>query len=297
MILETAGKICDGLFSVGHSLFPAYLLTSPEPVLFEGGITVLGPTYGKDLENHLGDASRLSLNLITHAHYDHCGAVPYLKRRIASLRTGASGEAGEILRDEDSVAEMRRMNEVYETRFPHLMKGEDVSFRGLDPDMTLRDGDRLDLGKGWSVDVIATPGHTKDSLSFYIPGIRALVPGEAVGLYTTGLFIQSEFSSSYEAYMESLGRLSRLDVRILLMAHLYVLTGEDASEYLGKSLTSAKRFKTRIEVLLQRFHGDRARVVEEIFRTDYVEDKAVQQDRLPYLANLQSKVEAVAEGK
>ncbi len=297
MIIETIGNISDGLQSVGHTLFPAYLLASPMPVLFDAGISALGPAYRRALENGREDPERPLLNLITHAHYDHCGAFPYLKRKMARLRAGSSGGAQALFMEEETVARIRRLNEDCQARFPHMTEGEDVAFREPRTDLVLRDGDRLDLGGGWTVEVLATPGHTADSLSFYVPAIRALVPGEAAGLYTTEFFVQSEFSSSYEAYRDSLERLSRLDVRILLMAHLYVLTDGDVSDFMERSLAGAKRFRTRIAVLLDRFHGDRERVVEEIFRSDYEETKAVLQERGPYLGNLRDKVRVVAEGR
>jgi glyoxylase-like metal-dependent hydrolase (beta-lactamase superfamily II) len=297
MIIETIGNISDGLHSVGHTLFPAFLLGSPMPVLFDAGISALGPAYRRALENGRGEPSRPFLNLITHAHYDHCGALPYLKRNMAGLRAGCSAGAQSLFMEENAVAEIRRLNEDYEVRFPHLTEGEDVAFREPRTDLVLGDGDRLDLGGGWTVEVLATPGHTGDSLSFYIPGIGALIPGEAAGLYTTDFFVQSEFSFSYEAYLDSLERLSRLDVRILLMAHLYVLTDRDVPDFMEKSIAGAKRFRNRIAFLLDRHQGDRERVVEEIFRSDYEESKDVLQERGPYLGNLRDKVRVVAEGR
>jgi glyoxylase-like metal-dependent hydrolase (beta-lactamase superfamily II) len=43
----------------------------------------------------------------------------------------------------------------------------------------LADGERLDIG-GLLVDVVATPGHTSDSVSFHLPADRALLTGDTV---------------------------------------------------------------------------------------------------------------------
>lgn len=61
-----------------------------------------------------------------------------------------------------------------------------------------------------------------------------------------------------------------LDVRILLMAHRYVLTDGDVADFMERSPAGAKRFRTRIAVL---------------------------QERGPYLGNLRDKVRVVAEGR
>jgi len=65
---------------------PAFLLTSKTPVLFDAGVTAMGPQYLKDISTHLGNTDRLAYILLTHSHFDHCGACPFLKRRYKALR-------------------------------------------------------------------------------------------------------------------------------------------------------------------------------------------------------------------
>ena len=64
MIKESAGKISDELYALGNAALPAYLLTGKTPVLFDAGMTFMGPTYLQDLKKYLGDARRLSYNLL-----------------------------------------------------------------------------------------------------------------------------------------------------------------------------------------------------------------------------------------
>jgi hypothetical protein len=82
-----------------------------------------------------------------------------------------------------------------------------------------------------------------------------------------------------------------------VMAHSYMLTGEDARGYIGKSIEATKRFKKRIEDLLAILGGDPEGVVKKIFQEDYLEAQAIQQDERSYLINLKAKVKAVAERK
>jgi len=98
---------------------------------------------------------------------------------------------------------MRTLSSTFEKNFRDIIGNEDVSFTPVAVDLILRDGDELDYGGGWKVRVIETPGHTKDSLSYYIPRIKTLIAGEAVGIYNNSE-IQPEFSSSYIDYMASL---------------------------------------------------------------------------------------------
>jgi hypothetical protein len=97
--------------------------------------------------------------------------------------------------------------------------------------------------------------------------------------------------------MASLEKLASLDIDLFVMAHSYMLTGEDARGYIGKSIEATKRFKKRIEDLLAILGGDPEGVVKKIFQEDYLEAQAILQDERSYLINLQAKVKAVAERK
>jgi hypothetical protein len=97
--------------------------------------------------------------------------------------------------------------------------------------------------------------------------------------------------------MASLEKLTALDIDILVMAHVHVLTGDDARKHIGKSIESTVSFKERIENYLNTFSGDREKVVEAIFQEDHDETQPLRQDRKSFLLNLNAKVRVIAEKK
>ncbi|HEU18836.1 MAG TPA: MBL fold metallo-hydrolase [Deltaproteobacteria bacterium] len=297
MILEKTGKICDGLYSIGYHFIPAFLLMSDPPVLFDAGLTIAGPRYLEDMREYVGNPDRLGYIFLTHSHYDHCGAVPFLKRNIPGVKIVTSAPAAATLQKETAVQLMKSLNNDYENKFRKFIGTEDVSFDSISVDQTVKDGDEFNLGSDWVIQVMATPGHTRDSVSYYIPKIKALIPGEATGVLNGNYDIQSEFSSSYHDYVHSLERLATLDVEILLLPHVHVLTGEDAKKHFVNSLNAAQALKERIENRLDAFNGDRDAAIEAIVKEDYDESQAVLQDKRSFLLNLQAKVKAVAEGR
>ena len=109
--------------------------------------------------------------------------------------------------------------------------------------------------------------------------------------------IQPEFSSSYSDYMTSLEKVAALDVEILALAHKRILTGDDPGRFLKNSIETTVSFKGRIEGYLDRFSGDREKVVETILGEDYDETVLMQQDKTSFLLNLRAQVRVVAEGK
>jgi glyoxylase-like metal-dependent hydrolase (beta-lactamase superfamily II) len=296
MILEQTGKICDGLYGTGYHFIPAFLLASPAPVLFDAGVAAMGPRYLKDMETILGSADALHYLLLTHSHYDHCGAAPFLKKKIPALRIGADAHAAKVLQKPSAVELMRALNDNFAHVFSDVIETDYIPFDPVAVDVILKEGDELELGGGWTVRVIATPGHTRDSLSYYIPKIKVLIAGEAGGVFHNGA-IQPEFSSSYSDYVASLEKMAALDVEILALAHQHILTGEDAGAYLKDSLSATRSFKKRIEEYLDRFNGDREKTVEAMAAEDYDDTVQIQQDKKSFLLNLEAKVRVVADGR
>jgi hypothetical protein len=128
MILESKGNIADGLFAVGEPGLPAFLLMGASPVLFDAGMTFMGPSYVKSIRALLGDEALLRHVFLTHAHFDHSGACPYLKRKIPGLKAGAHPLAAATFRKPNAVALIRSLSRDYEDRHAGQIAEEDVSF-------------------------------------------------------------------------------------------------------------------------------------------------------------------------
>ncbi len=84
--------------------------------------------------------------------------------------------------------------------------------RALDPQHRLgseglSEGDVLELG-GWEIRVVATPGHTSDSLSFLLPAERAVLTGDTV--LGRGTTVVAHPDGQLGAYLDSLDRLHDL---------------------------------------------------------------------------------------
>ncbi|HET6488427.1 MAG TPA: MBL fold metallo-hydrolase [Syntrophales bacterium] len=297
MIIEKAGKIIDGLYALSDIDLPAYLVAAKTPSLFDAGITFMGPGYLKEIRQYLGDENRLRWLFITHAHFDHSGTAPFLKRHIPGLKVAASRLASEIFKKPNAVNLIQSLSRDYEDQHKTRFGSENIAFDHLEVDRVLEDGETVDLGDGWTFKVIATPGHTRDGLSFYFPGAKALICGEAAGVPDRNFRIHPEFLASYRDYVTSLEKLAALDVEIIMLSHHYVLTGADARGYLKNSLERTFAFADRIRNYLDDSGGNQESVVKRIFKEDHQDTGAIQQAERPYLINLAAKVKAVAENK
>ncbi|MDA0172889.1 MBL fold metallo-hydrolase [Solirubrobacter taibaiensis] len=98
--------------------------------------------------------------LITHCHFDHVGAV-----KAMAEATGAPVycPAGEVFMLED----------INSFAFPGL------SFENYTPEHTVKDGDKLHLA-GFEIDVIGTPGHSPDHVTYSIAADKAIFSGDVL---------------------------------------------------------------------------------------------------------------------
>jgi len=294
MIFSETGEVRDGFFVIGSPHVPLYLLKSEKPVLIEGGISLLGEVYRKDVVDCLGKASPDWI-LLTHVHFDHCGAVSYLKRVFPDMKVGASPESAEILKRPNAVKVIRALSE----NAREAVAGIDEALilkDGFEPfsvDADLRDGDRIHVGGGLSVEVLSTPGHTRDFLSYYIPEKKILISSEAGGCAVNSGYISVDCLTDFDVYMASLNRLASLDAEILCQGHRYVYTDHDVRAFLEKSFRSAMEFKNMVEDFWQRENRDMKRVMARIKE---FEDDPLPHPKQPeqaYLANLGARVKSI----
>ena len=81
----------------------------------------------------------------------------------------------------------------------------DAAFdRDYRPERVLAEGDTV-AGKGWTLEAIATPGHTSNHLAFALPEAKALFPGDHVMGWSTT--VVSPPDGDMTAYMASLEKL------------------------------------------------------------------------------------------
>jgi glyoxylase-like metal-dependent hydrolase (beta-lactamase superfamily II) len=291
--------VTDDLFILGIAWSPVYLLNGRRPVLFESGFACTGRISEEAIR--AAAKGRPETLFLTHVHWDHCGAAGYLKERFPGLAIAASGLASRIItrpnaRDligrlsEDVVPVVAGLPEVDEAMI------RDLRFRPFEVDTVLEDGQTVKLDEDLSIVPMATPGHTRDHLSYYIPERRILIATDASGIIDrAGNFI-TEFLVDYDAYIASIKRLAALPVDILCSGHHFTFTGRDeVAAFFARSLREADRFRDRIWQLLQAAGGDEKEVVSRVKAEQYDANTSVKQVEAAYLLNVSRQVAHLAE--
>ena len=304
MRISAEGKINEKVMVLGHPIYPGYIVKgSNRTMMVEAGMNILGPLYLKQLRElaDTGALSRLDSLIVTHGHYDHIGALPFLKRNIPPLEVRAPEAAISVMGSEKAVRTMnflsRETSKYFEGMGIKIDDWDEIAIGPVEFAEPLRDGDVIDLG-GWTCEVISTPGHTRDHVSFFLrePGI--LFPGEALGnpIMEREDLNKVEFLTSFRDYVDSIEKLLRLKplVKVIAMSHLYCYTGEDVPRFMDMALRDANEYRSLIDSYLDRENGEVEKATATMVRVEYDEKKSVYQERNAYVANLTAQVKAVA---
>jgi len=110
---------------------------------------------------------------------------------------------------------------------------------------TVREGDQIDLER-LEVSILETPGHSSCTVAAYVPKLKTLFPTDGGGIPFAKTIVTSG-NSNYTKYQESLERLKDLEVEHYCADHYGYITGDEAKDFVSKSIEKAKQTRTLIE--------------------------------------------------
>jgi 2-aminobenzoylacetyl-CoA thioesterase len=153
----------------------------------------------------------------------------------------------------------------------------------------------IHLGGGASIEVIATPGHTWDSLSFFLPHIKTMLTGEAMGIIPgDDSWVSAQFLSSYDDYICSIQRIREKEPRIIVLGHHHVMK-EETEKFFDASLSDCKAFRKMIEKYLKEEQMDQEKVIQRIKEEEYLALRKGKQPEAAFLLNIKAQVKLIAK--
>src|ERR1051326_4396783 len=169
-------------------------------IVGKGNVAIIDP--GPDDPAHIGALLAAVRNetvthiFVTHTHRDHSPAVPAIK-----AATGAT-----VLAE----GPHRASRPLHTGEAPRMEAANDTDFR---PDRAVADGEVVS-GNGWTIEAIATPGHTANHMAFALQEANLIFSGDHVMGWSTSIVAPPDGAMS--DFMSSLDKLARRDESVYL---------------------------------------------------------------------------------
>ena len=296
MWIREPQKVSEEIEYLGTTDMCVYLLKGREYMFIEGGMSYVVPTLLRQLDERGVDQSKITKFLILHSHFDHCGMVPFFKRRLPQIEVLASARTKEVYGKEKAIHFIRERNRAMIEYYG--MQREAAEFNldidAIPVDRVIKEGDRVDLGNGLTVEFSEVPGHSSCSIAAYVGKIRALFASDAAGIPNERGIIYPIGNENFTQFQGSLAKLNEYDVEILCAARNGVFMGKDGREFISKTMRAAEQLRQEV---IKRFGetGHRERVTTELCDRIYAEVKTVDIPKEIFLRVVKSIVDNIVD--
>ncbi len=282
------GNYRNLLYVLGDVWMPVFAIEKAgKIVLVDGVVSYMYPKIKEELK-FLG--FKPDFQLLTHSHFDHVGVVPFLKEDYPHMKVVASERTAQVLQKPKAIELIRNLQRDAEKSAGVKFKEE---FKPFEVDLVVKEGDELLGGK---IKVIETPGHTRCSLSFYLPQEKVLFVGDALGVVEEDGYIRPQFLSDYRSYLNSINKLFDFLPSHIVFGHGGIVPLEESERLLHLIKERTEEFAQQIKQLYERY-GDAEKVFQHIYEEEYV-GRGLNQPEQSYSINLKAMIKSVlrAEG-
>ncbi len=253
MVIDKPGKVTDRIFLLGTKESCIYLLMGNGAyTILGGGATYIIPDVLKQLENFKIDTKRIQRLIILHSHFDHCGIVPFFKKRWPWIEIAASVRAKELLVSTKVVESIHALNQSLLTE-----RGRDewaeqmgIEFSGVDVETVVAEGDVVACGD-LSMEIIEVPGHSSCSIAVYVSKEKAMFASDAGGIPIANRVFTAA-NSNFDKYQQSIQKMADYDIDVYLAEHYGARTRADGRDYLFRSMDAARETRQIMEASLDR---------------------------------------------
>jgi len=237
-------KLDENFFVLGNAYAYIYFIEVDRfNILIDTGTAF----FGNKLKDYLKSQNieEIDYLLLTHSHYDHIGGVPVILKNFRVKNIFAHSYLKNVLKSEKAIRIINNLNKIELSVLDPFLNYE---FEPFEITNEVRENNFLDFGK-IKILFYETPGHTKDSVSYYMLPYKIIIPGEAIGVPNKDdSYILPQFLSSFETYIESINKIKNLDIEIVGLPHEHLIFGkENVKNYIENSLKSTYEYAQIIE--------------------------------------------------
>ncbi len=258
------------------------ILGNEKTALYDAGMACFSDNLIYNIELVLAQGNRrLDYILVSHTHYDHIGALPYVIERWPDAVVCGNEKASRVFKSETALATMKSLGD----NASRLYRNAEIDVRvdGMKIDKIVKDGDEISLGER-TIKIFETKGHTDCSLSFYIFPDKVLIASESTGTLRGPGRMHTAPLKSVEDSLASANRLKKLDIARLIMPHYGICPPEMSYKIIDEYIAEQEKEKKLIEDAIARGLSAEE-IFEEHKKRYWTEERAKAQPFKAYALN------------
>ena len=183
---------------------------------------------------------RLDYVLLSHTHYDHIGALPYITKRWPEVVVCAAAKAKSVFKSEGAKGTMKRLGEAARDEFS--ASKTPVSVDGLRVDRVVKDGDQISIGFEYFA-VLETPGHTACSMTYVLEPAGIMFTSESTGVLKNPLCVETSALKSYQDTIVSAEKCKTYHAKQIICPHFGIFPEGFVDAYFDMYVKFAKEEK------------------------------------------------------
>lgn len=205
----TAGQGGEALLIIG----------SEKTALIDCGMGYCWEKLLINIETSLGERL-LDYILLSHTHYDHIGALPYIKKRYKDAVVVGAEHAARVLEKPNALKLIKSLGE----KAGELYSEDAIELitDNMKVERIVHEGDKIELGDRYLL-VLETPGHTNCSLSYLMEPDSILFASESTGILSNPNFVHTAILKSYNDSICSGEKCKTLMPKIIILPHYGML--------------------------------------------------------------------------
>jgi len=235
LVRVTAGKGGEAILILG----------SEKTGIYDCGMACFNEKLIENIRAVLEPAGRtLDYIFMSHTHYDHIGALPYLIRQWPDVKVCGSPKAEKVFKSEGAKKTMVRLGE--NARQLYGCGDVEITAEGMRLDVAMKEGSSVSLGD-ISVKAFETKGHTDCSMSYMVEPAGILFASESTGVHAGPDFMYTAILKSYRESIESAEKLAGLEFNYIISPHYGVIPQHQNPVYFQRCIQAASEEKALVE--------------------------------------------------
>ncbi len=221
------------------------ILGSEKTALYDTGMACFSDNLIYNIELVLAEEGRtLDYILLSHTHYDHIGALPYVLDKWPNAVVCGNEKAKHVFESQTALNTMKKLGEAACKAY----RNGEIPTRvdGMRVDMVVKEGDEISLGNR-SVRIIDCKGHTDCSLAFLVVPDKVLFACESTGTLRGPGRMHTAPLKSVDDCIASAHKIKSLDYDSIIMPHYCVCPPEHRYDILDLYLQEQQVEKELIE--------------------------------------------------